>query len=212
MSSTNVNEGTSSATPEARVMDMKLEVVTLPVADVDEAKRFYQNLGWRLDADIVRGDAFRAVQLTPPHSSCSIAFGKGLTSAEPGSVKRLLLIVSDIDPAREDLVRRGVEVTEAFHLDGGACQAQTRKAAPIRLTPPSATRTATSGSYKRSIRGSQGASRMRDYSGGCGPGAWRDDRELQESPEQSGKCSQRHHLRVPRGRGGTFTAGPAPAL
>ena len=82
MSSTNVNEGTSSATPEARVMDMKLEVVTLPVADVDEAKRFYQNLGWRLDADIVRGDAFRAVHLTPPHSSCSIAFGKGLTSAE----------------------------------------------------------------------------------------------------------------------------------
>jgi catechol 2,3-dioxygenase-like lactoylglutathione lyase family enzyme len=119
MSSTDVNEATSSATPEAGVIDMKLEVVTLPVTDVDSAKRFYQSLGWRLDADIVRGDAFRAVQLTPPHSSCSIAFGKGLTSAEPGSARRLLLVVSDIAPARDDLVRRGVEVSEVFHLDGG---------------------------------------------------------------------------------------------
>ena len=131
---------------------MKLEVVTLPVTDVDSAKRFYQSLGWRLDADIVRGDAFRAVQLTPPHSSCSIAFGKGLTSAEPGSARRLLLVVSDIAPARDDLVRRGVEVSEVFHLDGGRARGRTRKAVLTRRTPPSATRTETSGSCRRSKR------------------------------------------------------------
>jgi len=100
-------------------VDMKLEVVTLPVSDVDRAKVFYERLGWRLDADIVRGESFRAVQLTPPHSACSISFGKGLTTAAPGSAQRLLLVVSDIDAAREDLIGRGVEVSEAFHLEGG---------------------------------------------------------------------------------------------
>jgi catechol 2,3-dioxygenase-like lactoylglutathione lyase family enzyme len=100
-------------------VDMKLEVVTLSVADVDRAKRFYQNLGWRLDADIVRGDAFRAVQFTPPHSPCSIAFGLGLTTDQPGSVQRLILAVADIDAARAELVGRGAEVSELFHLDGG---------------------------------------------------------------------------------------------
>ena len=100
-------------------VDMKLEVVTLAVSDVDRAKGFYQRLGWRLDADIVVGDSFRAVQLTPPRSSCSIAFGKGLTTAEPGSAQRLLLAVSDIAAARDDLVNRGIEVSEVFHLDGG---------------------------------------------------------------------------------------------
>src|SRR5271166_1936869 len=89
-------------------VDMKLEVVTVPVSDVDRAKRFYQSLGWRLDADIVRGDNFRAVQLTPPHSACSVAFGKGLTTGEPGSVKRLLLAVEDIEAAREDVAGCGV--------------------------------------------------------------------------------------------------------
>jgi catechol 2,3-dioxygenase-like lactoylglutathione lyase family enzyme len=98
---------------------MNLEVVTLPVSDVDRAKSFYQDLGWRLDADIVRGENFRAVQLTPPHSQCSIAFGKGLTTAEPGSARRLLLVVDDIDAAREELVRRGADVSEVFHLEGG---------------------------------------------------------------------------------------------
>jgi catechol 2,3-dioxygenase-like lactoylglutathione lyase family enzyme len=98
---------------------MNLEVVTLPVSDVDRAKRFYETLGWRCDADIARGDAFRAVQLTPPHSSCSVAFGKGLTTGEPGSVKRLLLVVDDIEAAREDVRMCGVEVSEVFHLDGG---------------------------------------------------------------------------------------------
>jgi len=91
----------------------------LPVSDVDVAKRFYQSLGWRLDADIVAGNAFRVVQLTPPHSNCSIAFGKGVTTGEPGSVKRLLLVVSDIDAARQELVKRGIEVSEVYHLAGG---------------------------------------------------------------------------------------------
>jgi catechol 2,3-dioxygenase-like lactoylglutathione lyase family enzyme len=88
-------------------------------SDVDRAKSFYQSLGWRLDADIVRGGAFRVVQLTPPDSSCSIAFGKGVTSGEPGSVQRLILVVSDIDAARADLASRSIEVSEIFHLDGG---------------------------------------------------------------------------------------------
>jgi catechol 2,3-dioxygenase-like lactoylglutathione lyase family enzyme len=111
--------GTASEIPQAGTIDMMLEVVTLPVSDVDRAKRFYQSLGWRTDADIVVGDAFRAVQLTPPHSSCSIAFGKGLTTAQPGSVQRLLLAVHDIDAARKDLISCGAEVSEVFHLAGG---------------------------------------------------------------------------------------------
>jgi catechol 2,3-dioxygenase-like lactoylglutathione lyase family enzyme len=101
------------------VAEMKLEVVTLPVSDVDRAKSFYESLGWRMDADIVRGDDFRAVQLTPPHSQCSIAFGKGLTTAEPGTAQRLILAVDDIDAAREELVGRGAAVSEVFHLAGG---------------------------------------------------------------------------------------------
>jgi catechol 2,3-dioxygenase-like lactoylglutathione lyase family enzyme len=110
---------TSTQMPEAGTIDMKLEVVTLPVADADRAKRFYQSLGWRLDADFAFSDDVRAVQLTPPHSACSIAFGKGLTTAEPGSAQRLELVVSDIDAARADLISRGVGVSEIFHLDGG---------------------------------------------------------------------------------------------
>jgi catechol 2,3-dioxygenase-like lactoylglutathione lyase family enzyme len=100
-------------------VDMKLEVVTLPVADVDRAKSFYQSLGWRLDGDFDFSDDIRAVQLTPPHSGCSISFGKGLTKAEPGSAQRLELVVSDIEAARDDLISRGVEVSEVFHRDGG---------------------------------------------------------------------------------------------
>jgi catechol 2,3-dioxygenase-like lactoylglutathione lyase family enzyme len=117
MSSTDTSSNTSM--PELGTVDMKLEVVTLPVSDVDRAKRFYQSLGWRLDADIVAGNAFRVVQLTPPHSSCSIAFGKGVTTGEPGSVQRLLLVVSDIEAAREELISRGIEVSEVYHLAGG---------------------------------------------------------------------------------------------
>ncbi len=119
MSSRDVSSNTSTEMPEVGTIDMKLEVVTLAVSDVDRAKRFYQSLGWRMDADIVVGDVFRAIQLTPPHSPCSVAFGKGLTTAEPGSAQRLLLAVYDIDAAREDLISRGVEVSEVFHLAGG---------------------------------------------------------------------------------------------
>ena len=105
--------------PEAGTIDMKLEVVTLPVSDVDRAKRFYQSLGWRMDADIAVGYAFRVVQLTPTQSACSVAFGKGVTTGEPDSVQRLILAVDDIDAARADLVRRGIEVSGLFHLAGG---------------------------------------------------------------------------------------------
>jgi catechol 2,3-dioxygenase-like lactoylglutathione lyase family enzyme len=109
----------SQTIPDVGSLDMKLEVVTLPVSDVDRSKSFYESLGWRMDADIVVGDTFRVVQLTPPHSQCSVAFGKGLTTGQPGSVQRLLLAVQDIDAAREDLISRGVEVSEVFHLAGG---------------------------------------------------------------------------------------------
>jgi len=119
MGNAGVSAYASQTMPDVGTIDMKLEVVTLPVTDVDRAKGFYRSLGWRMDADIVRGDNFRAVQLTPPHSQCSIAFGKGLTTAEPGSVRRLLLAVDDIDTAREDLISRGAEVSEVFHLAGG---------------------------------------------------------------------------------------------
>lgn len=119
MASTGEGSSTSMETPEPGTVDMKLEVVTLPVSDVDRSKRFYRSLGWRLDADIAVGDAFRVVQLTPPHSQCSIAFGKGVTTDEPGSIQRLLLAVYDINPARADLISRGVEVSEVFHLAGG---------------------------------------------------------------------------------------------
>jgi len=112
VSSTDVGSQSASPTEGASGVDMKLEVVTLPVADVDRAKRFYEGLGWRLDADISRGDDFRVVQFTAPHSECSIHFGKGLTNAEPGAVDRLILAVEDIEAARNELISRGVEVSE----------------------------------------------------------------------------------------------------
>ena len=119
MSSAGVGIDTATEIAEVGTVDMKLEVVTLPVSDVDRAKAFYQSLGWRLDADIVRGENFRVVQVTPPHSACSVAFGKGVTTADPGSAQRLILAVDDIDAAREDLVRRGADVSGVFHLGGG---------------------------------------------------------------------------------------------
>jgi catechol 2,3-dioxygenase-like lactoylglutathione lyase family enzyme len=115
MSDTGVGTGTSSETPAVGTIDMKLEVVTLPVSDVERAKRFYQRLGWRLDADFAAGDDARLVQMTPPHSQCSIHFGNGvpgITAMEPGSLQRMFLAVEDIDAAREDLVSRGVDVSE----------------------------------------------------------------------------------------------------
>jgi catechol 2,3-dioxygenase-like lactoylglutathione lyase family enzyme len=99
----------------AGIVDMKLEVVVIPVSDVDRAKEFYGGLGWRLDADRAAGDNFRIVQLTPPGSDCSIQFGTGITSAAPGSAQDLYLIVSDIESARAELVARGAEASEVFH-------------------------------------------------------------------------------------------------
>ena len=108
------------ATADARVeqVDMKLEVITIPVSDLDRAKKFYVGLGWRLDADLSDGGA-RVLQFTPPGSQSSIHFGTNLTSAAPGSVQRVYLVVSDIQAAREDLVRRGVDVSEVFHYAAG---------------------------------------------------------------------------------------------
>ena len=100
-------------------MDMKHEVVLLPVTDVDRAKLFYKESGFREDADFVISDEFRVVQLTPPGSECSIIFGKGLTSAAAGSVQGLQLSVVDIEAAREELTGRGVDVSEVFHDAGG---------------------------------------------------------------------------------------------
>ena len=95
---------------------MALEVVTLPVSDVDRAKSFYESLGWRFDIDLVVSDDIRTVQFTPPHSPCSIQFGKGGTAAEPGSAAGLILVVKDIDAARDDLVSRGVDVSEVEEM------------------------------------------------------------------------------------------------
>jgi catechol 2,3-dioxygenase-like lactoylglutathione lyase family enzyme len=100
-------------------VDMKLEVVVVPVSDVDRAKGFYQSLGWRLDADFAGADDFRVVQLTPPGSACSVIFGSGVTAAEPGSAEGMQLVVNDIDAARADLTGRGVAVSDVFHDAGG---------------------------------------------------------------------------------------------
>src|SRR4051812_37774019 len=99
-------------------MDTKLEIVVLPVGDVDRAKQFYERLGWRLDADFAAGNEFRVIQFTPPGSPCSVIFGKNVTAAAPGSAQGLYLIVSDIVAAREELRGRGVEVGEVFHGGG----------------------------------------------------------------------------------------------
>jgi catechol 2,3-dioxygenase-like lactoylglutathione lyase family enzyme len=103
-----------SATP----VDLKLEVIVIPVSDVDRAKRFYQGLGWRLDADFPGVDGFRVVQFTPPGSPCSIHLGNKLTTATPGSFKNTYLIVSDIEAARRDLNAHGASVSETFHFAG----------------------------------------------------------------------------------------------
>jgi catechol 2,3-dioxygenase-like lactoylglutathione lyase family enzyme len=106
------------STTKARSNDMKLEIVVIPVSDVDRAKEFYGRLGWRLDADFDSGKDFRVIQFTPPGSGCSIIFGKNVTAAAPGSAQGLYLIVSDVAAARDELKGRGVEVSEVFHSDG----------------------------------------------------------------------------------------------
>ncbi|RXT36497.1 VOC family protein [Bradyrhizobium betae] len=102
----------------SRSVDMKLEIVVIPVSDVDRAKAFYARLGWRLDADFASGEEWRVIQFTPPGSACSVIFGKNVTAAAPGSVRGLYLIVSDLEAARQDLLGRGIEVSEPFHGAG----------------------------------------------------------------------------------------------
>jgi len=118
MSNTSVRSETAIETPRARTVDMKLEIVVIPVSDVDRAKAFYASLGWRLDADFAAGDDFRVIQFTPPGSGSSVIFGKNVTAAAPGSAQGLYLIVSDIQAARGELARRGIPISEVFHDAG----------------------------------------------------------------------------------------------
>src|SRR5687767_468976 len=117
MSSTQVSTEPQAVTgiPTAATVDLKLEVMAIPVSDVDRAKAFYQRLGWTLDVDVMVGKDFRAVQLTPPGSACSIHLS---TTAAPGSAQGMFLVVSDIEAARRDLSARGANVSEVFHFDG----------------------------------------------------------------------------------------------
>ena len=137
--STDVGGAASAETAEAGTIDMNLEVVTLPVSDVDRAKGFYESLGWRFDIDLVVSDDIRTVQFTPPHSACSIQFGKGGTTAQPGSAQAMILVVDDIDAARDDLVDRGVDVSEVlearppgFEVPGGRTSRARRSATPTK--------------------------------------------------------------------------------
>jgi catechol 2,3-dioxygenase-like lactoylglutathione lyase family enzyme len=115
MSSMPTRSEQAAEIPNVRMADTKLEVVLIPVSDVDRAKRFYESLGWREDADFAPGPDYRVVQFTPPGSECSIIFGKGVTAAVPGAIQDLMLIVHDIATARAELIRSGVDVSEIFH-------------------------------------------------------------------------------------------------
>ena len=118
MSSTQMSNEHATQIPTAATVDLKLEVVVIPVSDVDRAKRFYESLGWRLDADFATGEDWRVVQMTPPGSPCSVMFGRGLTTAAPGSVQGTFLVVDDVEAARVELIGHGVDVNEVFHFEG----------------------------------------------------------------------------------------------
>jgi catechol 2,3-dioxygenase-like lactoylglutathione lyase family enzyme len=118
MSSTQTVNERATRIPTPAMVDLKLEVVVIPVSDVDRSKSFYESLGWRVDADFAAGETWRVVQMTPPRSPCSIHFGKGVTKAAPGSLQNLYLVVSDIEAARAELISRGAHVSEAFHFTG----------------------------------------------------------------------------------------------
>ena len=147
--------------------DMRLELVVIPVSDVDRAKAFYAKFGWRLDADFAAGDDWRAVQFTPPGSGCSVIFGKNVTPAAPGSAQGLYLVVSDIEAARNALLRRGVQASEVFHgggsvyagpdepyrLDVFGSRARTPSIAATDRLSHSVIQTATAGCCKRSRPG-----------------------------------------------------------
>ena len=122
----------ATQTRTAATVDLKLEVVVIPVADVDRAKRFYESLGWRLDADFANGDDWRLVQMTPPGSPCSVMFGKGFTTAVPGSLQGTFLAVDNLETARAELIGHGVDVSEVFHFEGGRLVVGTRGRTPGR--------------------------------------------------------------------------------
>jgi catechol 2,3-dioxygenase-like lactoylglutathione lyase family enzyme len=124
MSSTQTSNEHATDTPTAATVDLKLEVVVIPVSDVDRSKRFYGSLGWRLDADFAFDNGFRVVQFTPPGSGCSVQFGTDITSAAPGSAQSLYLIVSEIEAARNELVARGAKINEVFHAGTPGAQFQ----------------------------------------------------------------------------------------
>ena len=124
MSSTRTRSETAIETSNARTVDLKLEAVVIPVSDIDRAKKFYGNLGWRPDADFSFDNGFRVVQFTPPGSACSIQFGTNITSAAPGSTRGLYLIVSDIEAGRAALEARGVKVSGVFHAGTPGAQFQ----------------------------------------------------------------------------------------
>jgi predicted enzyme related to lactoylglutathione lyase len=159
---------------QARALDMKLEIVVLPVSNVDRAKQFYGSLGWRLDADFASADGYRVIQFTPPGSGASVIFGTNVTAAAPGSAKGLYLIVSDIEAACKDLLSRGVKVSGPFHGGGdvhsvptsticsavSGSTARTRSAAAISRWPLSAMRTAMVGCSRRLPRGFPVVSRV----------------------------------------------------
>jgi predicted enzyme related to lactoylglutathione lyase len=119
MSTTETRTGDPASGPATDTIDKKLEVVVIPVSDVDRAKTFYETLGWRLDADVATGDDFRVIQFTPPGSACSVIFGRNVSAAVPGSAQGLHLVVADIDAARAELIARGVEPSPVFHDAGG---------------------------------------------------------------------------------------------
>jgi catechol 2,3-dioxygenase-like lactoylglutathione lyase family enzyme len=148
--------GDERATPKTPVkndLDMKLEVVVIPVSDVDRATSFYTGLGWRLDADVPGKGGFRVVQVTPPGSPCSVIFGSNITSAQPGSAQGFHLIVSDIEMAHAALASCGAEMSGVFHDAGGVFQigypARTHRAQAMALSPLSVIRTGTAGFFKR---------------------------------------------------------------
>jgi catechol 2,3-dioxygenase-like lactoylglutathione lyase family enzyme len=118
MSSPQMAKESATQTPGPAAVDLKLEVVVIPVSDVERAKNFYSGLGWRLDADFAHGDDWRLVQMTPPGSPCSVMFGHGFTTAAPGSAQGTFLVVNDVEAARAELIGHGVDVTEVFHFEG----------------------------------------------------------------------------------------------
>ena len=131
MSTQTINDSATD-TRTAATVDLKVEVVVIPVADVERAKRFYQGLGWRLDADFAHGDEWRLVQMTPPGSPCSIMIGKGFTPAAPGSLQGTFLVVDNLEAARAQLIGRGVDVSEVFHFQGDLLNARSNGHTPGR--------------------------------------------------------------------------------